>query len=120
LLEIFLADSITTLSNMMKGFINKSENISSKKPRSETISQANKKVVNNTPSRPLLPLEPNLFDTDVMNEFDSSLAFVFFLFTGFVTEVPLITLPFSFTALLGSVVVLFTPVLVFLDSSFLE
>jgi hypothetical protein len=49
---------------------NKSENISSKKPRSETISQANKKVVNNTPSRPLLPLEPNLVDTDVMNEFD--------------------------------------------------
>jgi hypothetical protein len=65
-----MADSITTLSNMMKGFINKSENISSKKPRSETISQANKKVVNNTPSRPLLPLEPNLVDTDVMNEFD--------------------------------------------------
>jgi hypothetical protein len=50
----------------------------------------------------------------------TSLAFVFFLFTGFVTEVPLITLPFSFTALLGSVVVLFTPALVFLDSSFLE
>jgi hypothetical protein len=65
-----MADSITTLSNMMKGFINKSENVSSKKPRSETISQANKKVVNNTPSRPLLPLEPNLVDTDVMNEFD--------------------------------------------------
>jgi hypothetical protein len=27
-------------------------------------------VVNNTPSRPVLPLEPNLVDTDVMYEFD--------------------------------------------------
>jgi hypothetical protein len=38
-----MADLITTLSNMMKGFIYKSENVSSKKPRIETISQANKK-----------------------------------------------------------------------------
>jgi hypothetical protein len=29
-----------------------------------------KNVVNNTPSRPVLPLEPNLVDTDVMYEFD--------------------------------------------------
>ena len=62
---------------MMKGFINKSENVSSKKPRSETISQANKKVVNNTPSRPLSPLEPNLVDyMPQSSDVDASPAYV--------------------------------------------
>jgi hypothetical protein len=60
----------------------------------------------------ILSLRPEMSSWEKVATFEhlagiTSLAFVLFLFTGFVTEVPLITLPFSFTALLGSVVVLF-------------
>jgi hypothetical protein len=54
---------------------------------------------NPTAGIPILSLRPEMSFWEKVATFEhlagvTSLAFVFFLFTGFVTEVPLITLPF--------------------------